>query len=814
MDAVVRDLLYAWRTLRRAPAFTAIAVLTLALGIGATTTMFAIVDGVLRRPLPSYREPGRLASVWVDFGVGGQSLPAMSAGDFRDYQQRTRALAGLAAGTGAQMVGAAGALTGDGGPPERVDVTPVTANFFPLLGVDPIYGRHFTSEEDVPGGAKVVMLGYGLWQRRYGGDPSIVGRRIRLDGVDQTVVGVLPRAFHLWLPAEAFVITDGQVWRPLQYDYRQQPPRNYTGFTVFARLNPGVTFAQAQDDMTRMARELRAEHRELEEGDMRVRLVPLEDDVVKHARRGILTLFGAVGLVLLIACANVAHLLLSRASAREREMAIRGALGATRARLLRQLAAESAVLAAAGCAAGVLLALFATDAIGGLQPATLPKLDAVHFDGAALAFAAAAAALTAILFGLAPALRAAAIDLNRTLRATAMAPGSSVGLRRGLMVGEMAIAIFLLVGAGLLIRSFSALQQVRPGFDPSTALTFRLALPLAKYGTPPLRLAFLRQMDAELRRLPGVRDVGYTSQLPLTGSGPLSPFAYDDATARNWESETSDGRNVSSGYFRAMGTRVLAGRAFDDHDTPQQNTIVIDETLAARAWPGDSAIGKRLQTGPTGTPNNFSEVIGVVEHIRAHDLTRAVRPQIYRPFGAGNRLSVVVRSDGDPASLAAGVESVMKALDPDLPLDRVQPMRAIVSGALARTRLALLVMTGFGAAALLLSCVGVYGVFSYAVSLRTREIGIRMALGQDRDSVRNQVLGEGLRLTAASIAIGLAAAALVSRSLAASLYQVRPIDPITFVATPLLLAAAALAGCYVPARRATRVDPLVALKSD
>jgi putative ABC transport system permease protein len=321
-------------------------------------------------------------------------------------------------------------------------------------------------------------------------------------------------------------------------------------------------------------------------------------------------------------------------------------------------------------------------------------------------------------------------------------------------------------------------------------------------------------MESAIRAVPGVTDVGYTSQLPLTGSGPLSPYAYNDATARNWESETSDGRSVSPAYFRAMGTRLLAGRVFDDHDTPQQNTIVIDETLAARAWPGESAIGKRLQTSPTGTPNNFSEVLGVVEHIRAHDLSRAVRPQIYRPFGANNRLGVVVRAAGDPAALAADVDRVMKGLDPDLPLDRVRPMRAVVEDALAQTRLSLLVMTGFGAAALLLSCVGVYGVFSYAVSQRTREIGIRMALGQDRRGVRNQVLAEGLRLTAVSAALGLFVAAAISRSLAGVLYDTRPIDPITFAAMPLLLAAAALLGCYIPARRATRVDPIVALKTE
>ena len=814
MGTLRQDLVYAWRTLRRSPGFAAVAILTLGLGIGATTTIFTIVHGVLLRPLPSYREPDRIANLWVDFGVGAQSLPVMSPGDFRDYQQRSQSFEALAAGSGAQIVGATGALTGAGGEPERVEVSPVTANFLPLLGVQPLYGRHFTPEEEALHGPNVVILSYRLWQRRYGGDPAIVGRTIRLDGIDQTVVGILPRDFRLWLPAEAFLITDAQIWKPLQYNYANQPPRNFTLFTVFGRLKPGVTFAQAQAEMEGLARQLRAEHPVHEAGDMRIRVVPLQDDVVKHARQAIVSLFVAVGFVLLIACANVAHLLLARATSREREMAVRGALGASRARLLRQLATESVVLAMGGFAVGLVVARAGTQTLALLNPANLPKLEAIHIDGIALLFAAGASLATAVIFGLVPAVRAAGINLNRTLRATGSASQAQVRLRRLLMVGEMALALVLLIGAGLMVRSFIALQQVRPGFDAYGVHTFRAALPAVKYPNAASRLAFLRRMEEQLRAVPGVTHVGFTTQLPLSGSGAMFPFAYDAATARNWESETSDGRFVSPDYFRALGTRLLAGRFFDAHDQPQHNRIIIDETLAAKAWPGENAVGKRLQVGPTGTPNNFAEVIGVVEHVRMHDLSRAVRPQMYRVFGAGGRPGVVIRAAVNPVVISRQVEAVMKRLDPDMPLDRLQPLSVYVSDALAQTRLNLVVMSFFGGAALLLSCVGIYGVFSYSVSLRTREIGIRMALGQAAHSVRNEVLAEGLRMAAVSAAIGLAAAVLLTRSVSALLYGVNAADPATFAAMAALLMVVALAGCYVPARRATRVNPIVALKTD
>jgi putative ABC transport system permease protein len=801
--------------LRHAPGFTLVAVLTLALGIGAATAIFSIVSGVLMRPL-SYRDPERLVNLWVDFGVAAQSLPAMSPGDFKDYQQRTQLFESIAAASGANIVGATGALS-DGGRVERVDVSTVTANLFPTMGVDPLYGRHFTAEEEAVGGPQVVMLSHRLWMSRYGGDPNIVGRRIRLDGLDQTVVGVLPPTGRLWLPAEAFLVTDAQIWKPLQFNYANQPPRNFTFFTVFGRMKPGVTLAQAQSDLESIAAQLRAEHAVHEAAGMRIRAVPLHMDVVKHVRPALVALFGAVGMLLLIACANVAHLLLARATARERELAVRGALGASRGRLLRQLATESLLLSAVGGAFGVFLAWLGTRWLVWMSPPNLPRVDAIRIDPDVLLFAVASSAATALLFGLVPALRAAAVDVNRTLRAgtNPSASKAQAKMRGLLMIAEVALTLVLLIGAALMVRSFIALQQVRPGFDPTSVLSFRVSLPVAKYSRFEMRAEFIRRMEDELKRLPGVVHVGITSQLPLTGSGALSPFAYDEVTARNWESATADGRGASPDYFRALGTRLLAGRFFEERDRGA-NVIIIDETLAARAWRGESAVGKRLQVQPTGSPNAFAEVVGVIEHVRSQDLARAVRPQIFRPmigFG-GTQPFVVVRTSNDPSSLASSVRELIATMDPEAPVDRLQPMSAYVADALAQSRLTLILMVGFGVVALVMAAVGIYGVMSYSVSQRTKEIGIRMALGQETRQIRNLVVGQGLRLVAVSLAVGLAVAYLLAASVSGLLYGVEARDPLTFGTMAAFLLVVAFAGCLIPARRATAVNPLSALQAE
>jgi putative ABC transport system permease protein len=817
-----QDVMHACRVFRRSPGFTLTAVLTIAMGVGATTAIFTVVRGVLLRPLP-YADGERIANIWVDMGVGNQSLPAVSVGDFADYRARSRTFEEFAAATGAGMLGATGVLTGSGGEPEQVDVSGVSANFFSLLGVAPAFGRQFTAAEESPKGGAVVILSHGLWQRRYGSDPSIVGRYIDLDNVRHLVVGVLP-PFSLLLPAEAFLVKDADVWKPLQLDYTRAPARNYTSLTVFGRTRPGVTMAQAQEEMSQIAQKLREEHAIHAGSNMRIRVVPLHHDIVKAAREPLRVLALAVALLLAIACANVAHLLLARGSGRVHEMAVRSALGASGWRLARQLAAENIVLAALGGAAGLALAQAALRVFLSLAPASLPRQASITMDVQVFAFSAIATLIAGLIFGVMPAIANArsanGLTLMRLGRGGSRAHGR---IRRLLIAGEVALSLVLLVGAGLLLRSMIMLQQVRPGFDAAHVTTFGVSLPIASYPNGRARNEFVRRMEAAIAALPGVEAVGATSQLPLTGSGALSPYAYDEQTAANWESATADGRSVSPGYFRAMGTRLLAGRFFDDRDIPDPNrpdpnlrrVIIVDELLAARAFPGQSAVGQRLQTRPTGDPQPFAEIVGVVEHIRLLDVRRPVRGQIYGAYARGTptQMSVVVRASGETATLATALRQTMRSLDPTLPVT-VRPMSEYVTKNLAQTRFSFLLMAVFAVLAVLLAGIGIYGVMAYAVGQRTKEIGIRMALGEEPARIRNRVVGDGMKLVAISLALGLAGAFLLARAQSALLFGVRASDPVTFVVAPSILVAIAFLGSYLPARRAIRIDPLHALRRD
>ena len=815
-DTLRRDLAYALRGLRRSPAFTLIVVLTLGAGLGAATTIFSVVNGVLLRPLP-YREPERLVMIWNDFGQGAQSLPATSATDYLDYDRETTLFEGFAAGTGGSEVGATGVLTGESAS-ERVELTPISANLLPLLGVKPVLGRSFTSEEEAPQGPKVVLLTHGLWIRRYGGDRGIIGRTIQVDAVPHTVVGVLPAEFRLFLPAEAYAIRQGDIYTPLQIDRASLPPRNLTTLTVFGRIKRGVTLAQAQDEMNRVAARFRATYPEHKMSQVRIRAVPLQHDVVKDVEPTLVLLLAAVGLLVLIACANVANLLLARATGRERELAIRQAMGANRGQIVRQLLTESLLLAGMAGVVGVALTYTALAGLARLAPAGLPRLDDVRVDWRVAAFTIVLCVVTAVLFGLTPAVHAAEPSGGDVLRAGGRVAnaGRQGRIRNVLIAAEIALSLVLLVGGGLLMRSFLALQQVRPGFEPTGVLTFQLSLPLGAYPEGAKRKQFYEELERRLTALPGVRSAARTNQLPLTGSGALQPYAYDEETARNFESVTAEARWVSPDYFKTLSTQVLSGRAFtpDDKAFGPSRTIIVDDRLAKRVWGRESPIGKQLQLEPTGTPNLNATVVGVVEATRMLGLDGYGLPAIYSPYPPFLTASYALRTAGDPAALIPAVRREVAAMDPSLPLAELKPMQDYVEDALAGPKLSLLLMQAVGGLALLLATIGIYGVISYSVNQRQREFGVRVALGEAPGRLTRTVVLQGARLVGVSLVVGLAGAALATRLLSGLLYGVSPGDPATFTGVTIALAAVALAACYIPARRAALADPLSILRND
>jgi len=807
---VLEDLRLAARSLLRRKEFLAVAVLTLALGVGANGTIYSVVDGVLLQPLP-YQSPDRLALLWHEFGDGAQNLPALHPADLRDYAARSRLFEEFAIATGGERI-----LGGQQAEPELVDVGQVSANFFEFLGIAPALGRSFRAEEDVAAGPRVALLSDRLWRRRFGSDANVVGRRFDLDGESHEIVGVLPAAFRLLLPAEAFRLKDSELWVPAQIDYARLPPRNYTGFTGFARLREGVSFASAQEEMNALAAQLRREQPVHAASNLRVSVVPLQHDIVKGARRGLVLLMAAVGFVLLIACANVAQLLLTRGRARERELLVRVAVGATRWRMARLVLAEGLFTAACGAALGVPLVWGGLGLVRSLASASVPRVESIGVGLEALAFLALAALLSTLLFALLPALQAARADVAAGLKEAAVRSASLRQTRmRDIIVGvQVALSLVLVVGAGLMVRSFTALAQVRPGFDPKRALTLRVSLPPNDFRDAAVIRAFYRNLERGLLGLPGVREVAAVSLLPLAGSGPLQPYAYDDRTRRNWESVSADHRWVTPHFFAAIGATLLSGRDFVPSDLEDgRPRIIIDDTLAARAFAGRDPVGQSLQIEPDGTEGRFAEVVGVVAHIKLHDLTRPMLPQIYSP-GVASRFSLVIRGGDGVTELASRVRHELAALNPAAAVESVRTLEEIVSGAMGQTRLAVTLMSAFGTLAILLAAVGIYGVFSYSVAQRTREIAIRMALGEAPAGIRRLVLGKCLRLVGASVLLGLCGAAWLSRYVAALLYGVNPLDPPTYLASTLFLAAVGLLASWLPAGRAARVAPLTALRQE
>ncbi len=805
-EALQLDLRFAVRSLAKRPGFALLGVLTLGLGIGAVTSVFSVVNGVLLRPL-AYTSPERIVILWHDLGNGAQSLPALHPKDLWDYRERSELFEEWTLATGNELV------LGGEEDPELVDVGMVEANFHSFFGVSPLHGRSFTPEENVLGGPRVAILSHRLWARRYGSDPALVGKTVRLAGQEHEVVGILPESFRLLLPPEAFRLRDAEIWTPTQIDVRNLPPRNYTGFTGFGRMRAGIGIEEAQEEMETLEAGLKTENPEHEAANLQVRAVPLQGDVVKRARPALRVLMAAVAFVLLIACGNVAQLLLARFRSSERELAVRAAMGASRYRLARLVVVESLLLAFIGGAFGVALASAAIKALPRFAGASVPRLEDVILDPRVLAFALLASFAAALTFSLVPALSLSSGHLVEGARASAARRHAR--LRNVLIVSEVALSVILLVATGLTLRGFGALLQAEPGFRPEGVLTLRLSVSRADYPEQENRRVLFDRIHERLEAIPGVVSVAAVNQLPLTGSGSLQPFAYDEETARNWESVTADERFVTPGFLRAIGATLVAGREFTKEDVALgKRRSVIDEMLAEKVFPRGGALGGQVRIEPLGTEDAFTEVIGVVRHVKLHDLTKPLLPQFYFPQDWWLTTSLVLRTEGDPGAVAAIACDEIRAEAPAAAVEDVTPMTELVSRARSQARFTLVLMIGFGIFAVVLASVGLFGVISYAVSLRRMELGIRMALGATPVIIRRQVLAEGARLVAIALGIGLAGASVSARFLEGFLYGVDPIDLATYLGVSGLLAVVALAACWAPASRATRVDPSKALRSE
>ena len=802
---MMADLRYALRALGRAPGFTLAVVLTLALGIGANSAVFSVVHSVLLRPLP-YSEPGRLVNIhgrYPDFGRTSTSLP-----DFQDLRSGTRSFEQMAARHGAAFV-----LTGEG-EPERVVADRVTANFFPTLGVKPVLGRGFLPEEERVGGDdRVVVMSHGYWQRRFGGDQQIVGRQLTLSGFPFTVIGVAPPSFRY--------ARDVDLWAPARADTTL--PRRAEFLDIVARLKPGVTVAQADADVEAVLRRL-SEQYPATNANFRGEVVGLQDDLVGGVRPALFAFMGAVALVLLIACANVANLLLARAAVRDREVAVRVALGAGRGRLIRQLLTESTVLAVLGGIAGIALATWGVEAIRATNVQVLPRQGEIGMNGTVVAFSLVLSVVTGLLFGLAPALRLSGGSLHAALRegSRGSTSGGLARLRSALVLGEVAVALVLLVGAGLLIRSFDKLSRVDLGFEPAGVLTYDLIFPSAKFRDAGQLPVLYEAVLARARTIPGVRSAAISGDLPMGGAAYVSfNIAGRDAQATVPGAAPQDLQPfiVTPDYFSTLHIPLRRGRLFESTDGPgAQGVAVINEEMVRRFFgDGRDPIGSRITFGnPADTAARWWTVVGIVGNVAQEGVTAKPYAQMYRPIAQvpSRGVYVSLRTDRDPLEVARAAREAVRAVDRDLPVNDMQPLEARVTGNIARPRLSVLLLSGFSTVALLLAAIGIYGVMAYTVAQRTREIGVRMALGADPANVRRLVVRQGMQPALVGIGVGLIAAFAASRLIASLLYGVSTLDPVTFVLVPLFLAAIALLATYLPARRATHVAPTVALQSD
>jgi putative ABC transport system permease protein len=817
LEDLLRDLALVVRQLRRAPAFALAVVGTLALAIGANAAVFSVIQAVLLAP-PPYREPDRLMFIWSNLDRAGYQRAPLSGPELLDLREQARSFQGIAA-----IWTSTAQITGDG-EPEQLRVGLVTADFFSLLGAEPRLGRGFEPNEEGRGAEPVVVLSDALWRRRFGADPTIVGRAVRMDGMSTTVVGVAPPELRLLFPPDANVPPDLQAFAPFPSDHARDPRDQYYLRTI-GRLAPGASPAEAAREIVEIGERLEAAHTQYAASGRSFFAVGLQDDAVRHTRPALLTLLGAVGLVLLLACVNVANLLLGRELARREQMAVRAALGATRGRLVRQVMVETSVLAGLGLLAGLAVGHLLLELLLALRPAALSRfgLEDIGLDPPVLVFTAGIGLLAALVVSLVGLRGAPGLDLESVLRAGGRsgddAPRRRV--RRVLVVSEVALGTVLLVGAGLLVRSFLALQQVDLGFRAERVLTFRLSLPWTRYPTREAGTAFARRLEDRLRALPGVEAVGAASALPFDDLPNWStPYSFDGVDEKTRGGREADTRSVSPGWFETIGARFVAGRAFEESDDHEgAPAVVVDERLAGKAWPGREAIGQRLQVDfltDEGFVPTWATVVGVVRHIRHRDLAEVVREQVYVPHRQSprNPMAWALRWKGEVPVETATIRRIVAELDVELPVYDVRPLPAYVGDAQGRARFTMVLCAAFAALALLLAAIGIYGVMSYSVTRRRREIGVRLALGARAGQVRRAVLRDGMLLSVTGLAVGLLGAALLTRATRSVLYAVSPLDPLTYAAVAAALAAVAALASWAPARRAGSLPPNEILRSE
>ena len=821
METWLQDLRHGLRVLASQPAFTAVAVASLALGIGANTAIFSVTNALLLRPLP-YEDADRIAILWQRSPGLGVAQDWFSTGQYLDIKTDNQVFTDVAA-----TIGASVNLTGNG-VPERIDGARVSSSLFPLFGAKAAAGRVFSADEDTPGKPPIVILSNGFWKRRFGSDPSVVGRSLTLNGNAFTIVGVMAAdfVFNKEIMPAVNGIQNVDFLLPLALNETARTNRGGEDFNIFAKLKPGVTMERAQADMNVLAARMKKDYPQNypPNGGLTVSVVPLINQVVGDVRLALYVLLGAVGLVLLIACGNVANLLLSRAAVRQKEMAIRAAVGASRERIVRQLLTEAVLLAVFGGAIGLTLAIGAVSALGQFGSAKIPRIDEIGIDGRVLAFTFLVSLITGVVFGLVPALRASRLDLNDVLREGGRSgTGSSAWglghnqLRRLLISTEIALSLVLLIGAGLLIRSYQRITNANPGFDPTNVLSIRVALPGFKYKTPDEVIAFYQRLEDRLKAVPGVQYVASNYLLPLSsvalGWEPITIEGYVPK-AQGEDLIIASSGYVSPDYFKAMSMPLLKGRYFTDADVRgAPDVAIVDDKLAERFWPGQDAIGKRMRRGDSGP---WRTVVGVVADTKEYDVDGEPPITAFYPnrqLGVGTRY-VVIKTKGDAAAISKAVTREVQALDSDLPVFDIATMDDRLADSLARRRFSMFLLGVFAVCASLLAAIGIYGVVSFWVSQRTRELGIRSALGARSADIMALVIRQVVALVGVGIVVGLAVSFGLTRFIKSMLFGVSSADAITYAVLAVVLGVVALVACYVPARRAAGVPPIIALRQD